>query len=90
MTYQVLRQPLSEAELKACPNGWAEGVVAIELNDFIEHDFDAILDIMSEKLTGHGLLTDIEYEVVGHEDKTTLHICVRGDLGQTLELLSEE
>lgn len=63
--------------MKKAKGRWVEGVVPIDLSDFINCDLEGILDIMSERLTGSGLLSDISYEVVGHR-KDELHIKVAG------------
>lgn len=70
---------LMEEALEGDNNGYIEGVVAVELSDIIDRDFDGFLDLLSEKLTGTELLMDINYQVVGH-DENILFINVRGDV----------
>jgi hypothetical protein len=84
--YTLLHQPLSKKAmcdlLDANPDGYIRGVVAMDLSDLIDNDFESILHMMSEKLTGTELLTDIHFKIIGFEGETTLHIEVSGDLSQ--------
>jgi hypothetical protein len=84
--YTVLQQPLSKKAIRdfsdAKPGNYIRGIVAMDLSDLIDNDFEGILHLMSEKLTGTGLLTDIHFKIVGFEDDTKLHIEISGDLSQ--------
>ena len=84
--YTLLHQPLSKKAIRdlldAKPDDYIRGVVAMDLSDLIDNDFEGILHLMSEKLTGTELLTDIHFKIVGFEGETTLHIEVSGDLSQ--------
>lgn len=63
-----------------------QGVVAIDLEDIIDVDFNGFLSILSEKLTNTKDLTNIQYEIVGHNENI-LHIQVSGE---ALDILKEE
>jgi hypothetical protein len=84
--YTLLHKPLSKesirTQLDAAPNEHIRGVVAVELSDLIDNYSDGVLDLLSEKLTGTELLTDIHYKIVGFAGETTLHVEVSGDLSQ--------
>lgn len=71
-----LDKPLTEKDVDS--DGWVRGVIRLELSELISNDLEGVLDIMSERLTGSGLLSDIAYEVVGH-DGDTLFVRVSGD-----------
>lgn len=73
-----LDKPLTEKDVDS--DGWVRGVIRLELSELIRNDLEGALDIMSERLTGSGLLSDIAYEVVGH-DGDTLFVQVSGDAG---------
>lgn len=84
--YQVLEKPLTKTELmKVEIDGYVSGVVTVDLSEFIDNDIEGVLDILSERLTDSPLLSDINYEVVGH-DGDTLHVKVTGDI---VEIISE-
>lgn len=81
--FKVLDKPLSMREVVVMSNadkhGYIGGVIRMDLSDFIDNDLEGVLDIMSERLTACGLLSDIEYTVVGHEDNELL-VMVRGSV----------
>ena len=82
--YEVLEKPLTKKQMKKQiadgTNSYVSGVVAVDLSDFIDNDLEGVLDLLSDRLTGSPLLSDINYEVVGHEG-STLHVRVNGDVG---------
>jgi hypothetical protein len=59
--------------------GYITGTVAIDLGDVIDGDLEAFLDLLSEALTGSGLLMDINYRLVGVDDDHTMRLEVTGD-----------
>lgn len=46
-------------------------VVRVNLGEIIERGLESFLDLLAEK-TGHELLMDINYKIVGHESDTLL------------------
>jgi len=42
-----------------------EGTVVVSLKELIENHYEEFVDLISTKLVGNQLLTDISYEVVG-------------------------
>lgn len=76
--FTPLDKPLTKEDVDA--DGWVRGVIRMELSEFINNDLEGVLDLLSERLTGSGLLSDIAYEVVGH-DGDTLFVRVSGDAG---------
>jgi hypothetical protein len=59
--------------------GYVTGTVAVGLGDVIDGDLEAFLDLLSEALTGSGLLMDIGYRLVGIDGDHTLRLEVTGD-----------
>lgn len=64
-------------------DGWVEGLVRVEINELIRNDLEGFLDILSERLTGSGLLADINYSVQGYDGpKDEVVLLVSGDASQ--------
>lgn len=82
----VLKKALSLEEIKKQMgrNTEVKGVIAIHLDDIVNHDSEDYLDFLSNKLTDSPLLMDIKYKVVGHEGNI-LFIEVRGDASSIIE-----
>jgi hypothetical protein len=76
-----LRRPYTSEEIRLNldKDGYVSGEVAVELNDIINADFESFLDLISEKLTGAPVLTDISYEVSGVSGRGQVVIKVTGD-----------
>jgi hypothetical protein len=83
-----LDKPLSMRQIvamsKADEHGYIEGIIRMDISDLIDNDLEGVLDIMSERLTGGGVLSDIAYTVIGHEDNE-LFIKVCGDADSVIE-----
>jgi hypothetical protein len=60
-------------------HGYITGTVAIGLDEVIDGDPEAFLDLLSEALTGSSLLLDIGYHLVGVDDDHTMRLEVTGD-----------
>jgi hypothetical protein len=88
---EVLTRPLTEKKMRKQmdANGYVEGTVPVELEEIIDLDRNAILELLSELLTDSTELDDIDYDLVGY-DGSTLHLHVTGDAGAILEDLIEE
>lgn len=76
--FTPLDKPLTAEDVDS--DGWVRGVIRVELSELISNDLEGVLDILSERLTGSGLLSDITYDVVGN-DGDTLFVRVSGDAG---------
>lgn len=64
-------------------DGWVEGLVRVEINELIRNDLEGFLDILSERLTGSGLLADINYSVQGCDGPNDeVVLLVSGDASQ--------
>lgn len=73
-------------EMAAKNNGYVEGIVFIDLCFLIVNDFDAIMDEMSEKLTGSTLLMGTTYTLIPEKStENTLCFKVSGDASEILE-----
>ena len=51
-------------------NYYVEGVVYITEFEIIDNDFEGFLDIVSNRLVGVGVLSDVEYQLVGCDTKS--------------------
>jgi len=79
--YKILEKPFTEAEIKqrdckiAC-------VVSVPLNDVIDFDAQTLMDIFEANILETGILSDIEYTMVGAEPHPVdlLHFHVRADV----------
>jgi hypothetical protein len=91
--YKLLKEPLTRAEILEMANEknhwWVSGVISVDLNEMFG-DFEAFLDLASERLTGTIMLSDISYEVVGFEPNNILHMKIGGDAAEVLEHLDED
>lgn len=65
-----LTKPLTKQEIirqfKAV--GEVSGNVLVEINEMIEGDLEAFLDLISTRLVGSDLLCDVRYDAVGVQD----------------------
>jgi predicted RNA-binding Zn-ribbon protein involved in translation (DUF1610 family) len=60
-------------------DGWVTGVVEIDLEDVIKYDLEGFLDLLSERLVGNDLLSDITYSALGVDAEGMLRVEVTGD-----------
>lgn len=79
MSYILLEQPYTAEQCRAKENQFIEGIVSVPLETVIENDFEGFLDILEHMLIGDlGLVTDMEYSVVGNGMNDMLHIRATG------------
>ena len=79
----ILEKPYTEEEIRTkANNNRIEGVIKIEMAQIIHSDMEEFLDILSEKLVGSCLLSDISYKIVGHESDYVLLLSVSGDISE--------
>jgi len=90
---KVLKEPLDRAQaekmLAKDPDGYIGGVVGVDLNEIIGSDLESFLNMLSTRLTGSDVLSDISYRVVGHQRDGTILIEVIGDPSSALEFMKE-
>lgn len=88
---KVLEKPLSLMEMLDLCNDelLLSGNILMDLSEFIDNDLEYVLDIMSERLTGTPLLTDINYTVISAEPENMLVVCVEGGITEVLSCTSE-
>lgn len=67
--------------------GYVSGEVLVDVNDIVDYDLEGFLDILSERLIGSDLLSDINYQVAGHIPPQTLKVTVTGDISIALATL---
>lgn len=82
----ILKKPLGKSQIMARMDrdGYIKGVVAVDLEDVIDGDREAFLNVISTKLVGSDLLMDISYRLVGQRDDV-LYIEVIGDPSEALQ-----
>jgi hypothetical protein len=80
MGYELREEPLTREECKAkSADCYIEEVIPVELEDIINRDFENFLDLLESRLLGDlGILTDLEYNVVGSGMDDVVHIKVTG------------
>jgi len=79
MGYQLREEPLTLAEINKTENRFIEEVIPVDLDVAINNDYESFLDCLEYQLIGdQGVLTDIEYSVVGNGMYDMLHIKVSG------------
>lgn len=71
-------------------NNCIQGIVRVDINELTTYDFEMFLDILSIRLTGTDLLSDISYQVIGCEINNTLLVHVTGDATNILHMDEEE
>ena len=66
--------PMTREEITTDPPDhkayYVEGVVYITEQEIIDNDFEGFLDIVSNRLVGVGVLSDVEYQLVGCDTKS--------------------
>lgn len=80
---------LSHEQMKSMQeeNGIIEGVISIDIHEFINNDLEGFLDLISERLTGSILLNGSDYQMIGSKGDDVF-LKVTGDASLILE--SEE
>ncbi len=74
--YTLLTSPLGPEAMDK--DGWVEGVVGVDVSEIIGKNTETFLDLLSRHLVGNDLLSDFDWNVVGHTGDF-LHIRVCGD-----------
>lgn len=84
--FPYLLQPLSMDELIEQQDvyGNVTDFVAVNLKDIIDGDFESFLNLLSEKMTGTCLLSDISYQTMGCEEGMVIFE-VKGNINMILE-----
>lgn len=87
----IAREPLTIAEMKKIvdEDNFGSVQVLVELDDMIDNDLEAFLDILVERI-GAPLLMNVEYKVVGVEDEYTVVMKVTGDFSEVFEEEEED
>jgi hypothetical protein len=85
--YDVLKQPLTKAQMKELQDdaGYVEGVIEISLADMIDNDLENFLDYIAYKLIDSPCLMDIQYSIVGCADEYTVLLKVSGQIDWSIE-----
>lgn len=60
-------------------DGHITGIVAVDLSTIINDNIESLNDLVSEALTGTELLLDINYEIIGIQNRQTILLQVTGD-----------
>lgn len=72
MAAQRIYKPYKAADAPLNQDGLLEAVVAVDLNDIIETDFEGFLDMISYAVLDDALLSDVSYSVVGTDHGSIL------------------
>lgn len=80
MGYLLRVEPLTLEEIKAkSADNYVEEVIAVPVQQLLDYDFVGNMDIWEEKLLGdQGILTDVDYQVVGTGINNEVHLKVMG------------
>ncbi len=79
MSYVLLEKPLTREQCEAATNRFVSGIISMPLQSVIDHDYEGFLNILEHELIGDiGLVTDLEYNIVGNGMNDLLHIRVTG------------
>jgi hypothetical protein len=81
---------LTELKARADENGVIVGEVAFTANELIHDDFEALLDEMSERLTGTITLTDIDFQPVRVDDEHRVVLLVSGNITDIVDSYENE
>ena len=67
-----LAEPLTKEQIaqQMRDTGSVTGIVALEIGDIIDYDFESFLDLLSEQLIGNDLLMDFGYKMIGANMET--------------------
>jgi hypothetical protein len=85
---KIKTTPYTEKEIKdmiKAGHVYIKENILIELNDLINNDFEQFLDIVSMKVTGTELLSEIGYNIFGLMDKHTLIMEVTGNISECVD-----
>lgn len=101
-TYTLLEKPYSIeelTELATANDGTVTGVIKVALDDLMSNDYESVLDLLSESVTGStAALVDLRFRVVGSEpgdlvtkyDVGYVHLEVSGDVGDYLDFVEDD
>jgi hypothetical protein len=78
MGYQLLAEQLTEAEIKEAldRDGFISVVIPVSLSTIIDGDLEALNDYAEETAVSTGILSDIDYTVVGTGLDNMIHLRV--------------
>ena len=82
MSYMLMYEPYNRKQIEGIQNiaGDVSGIIPVDLHDFIDNDFEGLMDIFESKLISEGVLSDISYKVVGTGMGDEIHIYVSGEV----------
>ena len=82
MSYMLMYAPYCRHQIEGIQNiaGDVSGIISVDLHDFIDNDFEGLMDIFESKLISEGVLSDISYKVVGTGMGDEIHIYVSGEV----------
>ncbi len=79
MSYILLEKPFTAEECRAQKNQFIAGIVTVNLQVVIDNTLEGFLDVLEYEMLGNnGVLTDLEYNIVGNGMDDALHIRVTG------------
>jgi len=80
MSYILRTEQMTLEEIKAkSADNFVEEIIAVPLQTLLDNDFVGNMDIWEHQLLGdQGILTDVEYMVVGNGADNEVHLKVNG------------
>lgn len=79
-SYLTDPMPLEEQYTICDEDGYLEGDIVLSMPELFENDEDELLDLMSNRLVGEPLLTDISYRAIGTTDDGDIIVRVHGSI----------
>lgn len=79
-SYLTDPMPLEEQYTICDEDGYLEGDITLSMSELIESDEEELLDLMSNRLVGEPLLTDISYRAIGTTDDGDIIVRVHGSI----------
>jgi len=80
MSYILRTEQMTLEEIKAkSADNFVEEIISVPLQTLLDNDFVGNMDIWEHQLLGdQGILTDVEYMVVGNGGNNEVHLKVNG------------
>jgi hypothetical protein len=76
---------MSGEEVQVDENNYIETRIVVSLEEAVDHELDGFLNLVSERVTGTDLLTDVSYGVAGVTPDGELILKVEGDISMLLD-----
>ncbi len=81
---------LTELKARADENGVVTGEVIVYLPDLVDYDHEALLDYISDRLTGTSILTDISYHALRVNEHGQIVLSAEGNIADIVDSYENE